>query len=257
MTVESARLHLAPVLVLGLSVSCVGTDVGNPPDDEREVAATLEFAAYDGPVEDEAELAAALVLEDGSEIDSAWFVVERLAVRPASDCSQRGERVVGGPFVVDLVQRKVYPNPPVLTREREELCLLKLTLGPVKELPPQAPDRLAGRSFVTSGAAVDGTPYQLATSDSRTLVYAGTSLVADDHVRFVATFVPRLWLTGVGFENLPDPPPDMPVDLGRDAASATRFLRNFAATSRVVADRDDDGEVSNEEFDSPAAHPAE
>lgn len=253
-----------PWLAAALLVSCVGTDVGNPPDDERTVIAALEFATYEpeadesGSTADSApagESSRALIVDGSTDITSLWLSIDSVVVTPAEDCRPESERVIAGPFYVDLLGGEVYPSPPILTEVPEAYCAIRLQLAPAKEVPAEAPAALTGNSLWLEGATEAGTGLSIALDAKRRLNYAAEDFVVDgddgERLRFITAFEPGGWLDEVDV-SAANP---IEIDEMRSAAELAAFWSAFAAGSRVVFDENDDGRVDNDEFQRPVAIP--
>lgn len=214
---------------------CVGTDVGNPPDDRR-ITATLEFEALE--FDDDT---AALVTADGTRIDEAWLNVATVRVA-SGDCESPTETRVEGPFFVEMVSRTVQPEPPVLTTSPRTICAIKLD---VSEAGADAPPQLRGRSLYVRGAD-EGGDFMLESATSRILPYRSDGLLVEQDTRFVNAFDPSEWIDALAGKR---------VLSDADAAVINAFWTTLRRESRIVDDRDANGRISREEFDGPVALP--
>lgn len=244
---RNSLLCLSTTLFLG---GCVGTDVGNPPDDRRTVA-TLSLRTYDAEAEAAVE-PGALRFSDGSDVEQAWLVVESATL---VGCDRMSEQTVNGPFVVELVSGAIHPQPIVFEVPEQRFCHVRVQPGVAKTLPEPAPPQLVGKTLFVAGHSADDVRYTMTSEVPRTLSWHGEGLMLDGpDNRFVTTFVPTRWLEDI------DPHPqashEVPVDLSRDPAAASRFLANLLQSSRVVKDIDRDNRISRDEYSHPAARPA-
>mgnify|MGYP006188996587 CR=1 FL=1 len=244
---DNPALCLAAALLLG---GCVGTDVGNPPDDRRKVA-TLSFQTYDAETEVVAD-PGALTLSDGSQIEHAWLVIESASL---VSCDKRTEQTVHGPFVVEVVTGAIGPRPIVFEDVDDTFCDVRVQLEVAKSLPQSAPSHLVGRTVFVAGHTADDVPYTVASDLPRTLSWHGDGLVIDaEENRFVTTFVPTRWLDDIDTRS--NSSDNAPVDLSRDSAAVSRFLANLLKSSRIVKDANRDDHISRHEYDRPSARPA-
>ena len=112
-----------------LAAACTGTDVGNP-------AVDVQFAAYNLTVAD-------------TTVAEATMQVERIRLRPASDCDGDAEIEIEGPFAVDLTQPTAIADLTDLELEAQGYCRLELRWHP---------DDDTDLAIELSGEA-DGTPF--------------------------------------------------------------------------------------------------
>jgi hypothetical protein len=260
MTMRSNYLWLP---FFALVVSCVGTDVGNPPDDDRRVTGMLEFAAYQPSTDDdsatasESGRASALVVEGGTDLESVWLSVDEIVVTPANDCRPSAERAIQGPWVVDLLEGRVYPEPPVLTRSPDEFCALRLELAPMKFGPDEAPVGLEGKSFQIVGTTPAGNSLTITSGSRRRLKYDGDEFVVGgddtDEEHFIAAFEPDAWLEDLDVDNQGQSP--IGLDDNRSPASIATFWSTFGKNSRIVRDGDRDGAIDGTEYADPVGLP--
>lgn len=239
------RLQRACLLFCALGAfACVGTDVGNPPDDDRRVIAKLEFEAAAPPETSHR----GLMLADGTEFTAAWLSIDAVRVRSSADgCSADGatERVEG-PFYVDLIGRRVLPEPVIVADEASTICSLQLDFGPAAE---DAPAALVGLSVLVLGTGDEGRPLSLQSSTRRAVPYAGNGFVVGETdagvERFVNTFDPTHWFRGFDAEEVTDATPSI----------VNAFFGALRTDSRIVRDTNSDGVVSPDEFSAAVALP--
>lgn len=263
-------MRWCPIFVMAMS--CVGTDVGNPPDDRR-VTGTLEFAAHeDGETGSEEEGTTAdapdtatnaepggvkpsgLVTEGGTDVEAVWFSITEITVR---DCADDTQRTIEGPWTVDLLDGTVYPDRPVLTESPAEFCTVRLKLASAAELPEAAPAELSGNTLWLRGATDAGSRLTIASQGQRVLTYDGEDFVVDGEdgatIRFIAAFEPDGWFKEIEGGTMPDVPVELNDSGEMGALSA--FWAAFVADSRLVPDLNTNGRVDVSEYDAPVAVP--
>ena len=106
-----------------------------------------------------------LVLGDGTRVDEAWVVVERVRLRTVDDCEGPPGKPddVPGPIAVELVSGRTLPEVPVFETDEASYCRLELDLGALVEGDVAgAPDALVGNSLLVVGARSDGVPFTIA-----------------------------------------------------------------------------------------------
>lgn len=241
---STARI-LTIVLLAG---SCVGTDVGNPPGDDRRITASLEFATY-VPTEPDP---GAIVVNGDIDVEDVWFSVAEILVTPADDCRRPAARTVRGPFVVNLLDGVVYPEPPILADEPGEICEIELTFAPPTDLPDEAPAELDGLAVWVEASGPSGA-YSIALTKERRLKYDAVQFVIDGddgaELRFVNAFDPTNWFA--------DLPGGAGVDDGPGQALAAQFWTAVRQGSRVTRDQNDNRAVERAEFEMPVGVPAD
>lgn len=222
------------LIVLALT-GCVGTDVGNPPDDRR-ITATLEFEAFVGASP------SALVVAEGTTLEEAWLAIDAIHVG-YGDCDDPQESIITGPFFVELVSRTILPEPPVVATVPTTLCSLKLEVVP-HPAEAGAPEELVDRALYVRGFDGDQ-QFEVESSNTRMLPYVGkVGLQADS--RLVDAFDPSEWVLELnGRHSVTD----------ADPATVNAFWNAMRRGSRIVQDRDTNGEISASEFQTAIALP--
>lgn len=266
----TVKFQFIPFVAFALvGVSCVGTDVGNPPgDDDRGVVSRLEFSSYsdeDGGSDAHApgveaagtngqSIPNGLIVAGSTRVEELWLAIEAIELILGPDCNAGEQRSVAGPFFVDLGRGEVYPDTPILGEEREEFCSIRLVLAASKELPTGVPAELSGQSVWLTGETALGTPIQLSSGNVVRLDYDGSSFVVDgetEKVAFIAAFDRDEWFSGIDLQGT------TPVDIDDNGSPAdvAAFVNQLRRDSRIVRDTDANGRVSGPEFDRPVATP--
>lgn len=151
------RAHVAIVLaaLVGMS-ACVGTDVGNPGDEEAEVE--MHVTGYESGKKQQA-----LNLPGETEVESIWLVVDEFRFQQASACGETERADHSEPLVVDLLADEPTYEPPHLTEPAGEYCRLDVGLaeGGVSRAPKEAPDALSEHGLVIEGQRAGGTDFRI------------------------------------------------------------------------------------------------
>lgn len=151
----------ASVCVLLLTASCAGTDVGNPPSSPPITGVTSVTLRITGTRPSPQ----GLVLDDGTRVDEAWVVVERVRLRTVEDCEGAPGKPdhVPGPIAVELVSGRTLPEVPVIEVDEASYCRLELDLDALVEGDVAgAPEALVGNSLLVTGARADGVAFTIA-----------------------------------------------------------------------------------------------
>src|SRR5688500_4233465 len=158
-----------------VATACTGTDVGNP-------RVELGLTAYNA----------------GAEVQAAWMVVERIRLRPASDCEGGAEVEVEGPLVIDLLAASPLAG---IELEAGAYCRLEVEWQTLDGAPPaDAPTELAGAAIVVTGPAEGGFVIRSERNDELRLEAGGDGFTLDEATGalFVA-FDLAVWLDGIDF----------------------------------------------------------
>ncbi|MFW6053616.1 MAG: hypothetical protein ACOC9J_02275 [Persicimonas sp.] len=189
---------LAAVLAIGLS--CVGTEVGNPADDE-EAEITIEFDVV------EAGQRHSLTLASGLEFDELWMVVDELEVKFGPDCGE-GLVLEANAFAVEFVSQRSYPALPQFVLPVGEYCAVEFEIREAEphELAEGVPAALAGRSALMRGTLADGRAFELtSTSDEGISLDQFLDLPAGQSTVGL-TLAPDLWWTADQMREAVDDP---------------------------------------------------
>jgi hypothetical protein len=204
----------------GGGVGATGTDVGNP------VVVDLAFTAYPR--------AAGAVA-----VDAATVAVERIRLRPATDCEGGAEIELAGPFSLDLLD----PEPLAgLSLGSQAWCRMEMTWHRDEETDTAI--RLAG--------AVAGDRFEIRSrrnDELRIEAVDGDGFTIDAATLFVA-FDLVSWLDGVdlpGADRQSDGSIAVSEDSNRDLLD--RFEANVESASGLFADGDGDGALDDDERD--------
>ncbi|QDG50924.1 hypothetical protein FIV42_09315 [Persicimonas caeni] len=225
------RITLHILLLVALLVpSCVGTDVGNPQDEQANVE--LEVAGYTET------RSGALTLEDGLRIDTAWIVLSQFRFRSVDDCEDETLPYdVTDPVVVDLLADQPTYDAPLFTKPAGDYCKLDVGFSQVDAdaLPAGAPGELAGLSLFVEGARADGVEFRIEADLDDKFHLSGVledfELVGDQHL--IVGFALDEWINESQLDNVSDQDPivisseENPEMMGSFKASIKRSARLF------------------------------
>lgn len=227
-----------------------GTDVGNG------ATAALEVRAYQGTAEQQK--AGAMVLVDGTRVDEAWMVVERIRLRPGAVCSGGDDEVdVEDPLIAELLEGGVLGGPASFPIEPGPFCRLRVRFHDIDAaaMPAGSPADLGGLSILVKGAREDGTAFVVRSrvNDELELEAKDGSfqLGAGRNPLFLA-YELGTWTAALDLGSLPG---GADIEIGNDA-NAERlqaFEDAVKASARLFRDANDDGELSVDEHEADSA----
>lgn len=226
-------LALCAALVTG----CVGTEVGNPQDDDSQI--TVEFSA------DVFEDPRALTLANGIEIDEAWIGIEEVGLRETSRCEETDRFDDEARFAVELLAGSEVPRAPTLNQPATDFCRLELELESLEgeDAPAGLPEALSRSSIYVTGSLEDQTPFEAEIEFSETIRLDGP-FEARGPTRFIVAFDLQAWLVPDDFAGLTaeqDGVVRLNVDTVTDEETITRIRDAIERSGRLVRDNNDNG----------------
>jgi hypothetical protein len=151
--------------LLALAAGCIGTDVGNPGDDDGgperpdadepgdTVVVDLDVALYDD---------AASLLPSGARIELAWVNVGRVRLRRAGVCEDEVELDIRGPIPDDMLTPGAPEPLQGIELADDHYCRVDFEWDPLEASPGgDVPPALVEHSFLIEGERGDGTPFVL------------------------------------------------------------------------------------------------
>ena len=213
----------------GDGVGTTGTDVGNP------IEVDLRFAAYD-------------LVGDEAAVDAASIAVERIRLRPATDCEGGAEVEIEGPFSLDLLD-------PTGIGEVAGVALGVQAWGRIELVWHR--DEASDTAIRVAGQA-GGDPFEIRSRRNDELRIeavddAGFTVDEATAALFVA-FDMATWLDGVdlaGAERGPGGAIEVTDDSNRDLLE--RFEHNVESATALFPDADGDGSLGDDERDDSDA----
>ncbi|MFW5968151.1 MAG: hypothetical protein ACOCV2_11565 [Persicimonas sp.] len=250
------RMHIVGVLALLLgSGACVGTDVGNPGDEEAEVEMHLD--GYDSSSDEQA-----LKLPENTKLESAWVVTDEFQFQEADACGDNDEPDRTEPLVVDLLAEEPSYEPPLLTTPAGEYCRLDVGLAAEgsSELPDDAPEALDGHGLVIEGQRADQVDFriEIALEEDVTLegLDEGFELV-EDRQSLIVGFAINDWLDESELNGLGQPDGDVLVI---DETSHPDFVDDVSQaipdSAGLFEDTNENGQLEEEERGNAVARGA-
>ena len=220
-------------LVAALASSgCVGTEVGNPQDNESEV--TVEFTA-------EPQDPRALTLSNGIDISEAWMGVEEVGLRESSRCEDSERFDDESPFAVELITGEEIPGAAMLTQTATSFCRLELELESVAESIPGAPEALGEASIYMIGTLEDGTPFEVLAEVTETVRLQGPFDAAGT-TRLLVSFDLQNWLIPEDFEGIePDANGTLILDPEVAGDVNERIAQAVLESARLIRDNNENG----------------
>ena len=270
-------LLLRAALLLGLIpglTSCMGTDVGNPP---QTVRTEVEFVgieaapAGDEPTEGEGAedrrdpnrpagagfgMLHGAILSGEADLTQAWILVDTLRFRPAAECEAYADTVAPVSVAVELVSGQTYPAVPAVALEQGLYCRMEVDLAPSQEIPEGAPAALAGASILVRGVFADGSDFVLRYDRPLTLRYRadGEGLAIEESGRIFSGFRLDEWFAGEA-GNAPSMPgeSEVHIDPQTDPMRIEHFVSAFRASTRLHRDDNGNGRLDRDEVGRPVA----
>lgn len=213
--------RLIPILLF--ASGCVGTDVGNPQDDNVDVTITLET--------DFQSTSQALESEGFSivEANATLFAVEM-----SNNCDADDSALTEGPFPVDLL---VAEKIPVKTQGRGTYCKATFSFGEA--------NKPLENWLEISGTLPDEREFRIEAQRSEKLIFNGReSFVIDEEgASFNLSFDALTWLKEA---NLPDENPVIISD-NSNAALYNQFRQYFRDQSKLYKDSNRDNVIGPDE----------
>ncbi len=206
-------------LIAWVSVSCVGTETGNP--------ITTEGSTTDS-------MTAALVETPGAPvIDEVWISVEGTRAILGADCDHLGPLVGGASGnLLDMLELAA-PHEP-------ESCGVHLATTPA---PAVGPESFAGATGLVRGRRADGVPFELRTTSMSAISVEGMPGV-DLRQAHVLSFDVARWLMGLDLSGAPD------AD-GVVRVQNAEFDMRWPHAASLFADLDGDGRLDDAERARP------
>lgn len=216
-----------------------GTDVGNGATVE------LDLSGYEAPPQGAAQ---ALTLSSGTRVDAVWMAVDRIRLRPGTDCSTADTDLdVEGPLVADLVGGGLLGGPVAFQVEAGPFCRLRVGFHDIDpaSVPAGAPAAMGGLSILVQGARGDGTPFTVASEvndEFELLARNGSfSLPAGASPLFLAYDLGP-WMAALDLDSLAGSP--IVVDKSQNADRLAAFEDAVKASARLFRDQNRDGTLS-------------
>jgi hypothetical protein len=221
---------------LCLLSACVGTEVGNPEDAQVDLVVT----GYQRPAD-----RAALTLDGGVRIDSAWLIIEELELREAATCEDIGRTRLASPVALDLLAA---PRPLGLVGAQTRYCRLELRIGRVASLPAGAPAELEDSSIVVRGARADGTPFVLRSRLQERLRVRGDFSLDADAVGLILAFALDRWLAPATLDAATPVGGQILIDEDNNDAALSAFEAAVTSSADLFRDVNRDGSLQQEDL---------
>lgn len=227
------RKLICSLLVLS---ACVGTEVGNPEDAQVDLVLT----GYQRPAD-----RAALTLDSGVRLDSAWLIVESLELREAATCEDVGRSRLESPVALDLIAT---PQRIRLRGSQTRYCRLELRIGRVNDLPAGAPAELEDSSIVVRGARADGTPFVLRSRLQEALRVRGDFALDGDEVGLILAFALDQWLDPATLNAATPVGGQLLIDEDNNDAALSAFEAAVGRSADLFRDLNRDGGLQQEDL---------
>jgi hypothetical protein len=233
--------------------SCVGTDVGNPAEDEK-AEVELHFSGY------EETRAGALVLDDGTRLDEAWLGLGSFRFQAASDCDGEAPFDAAGPVAVDLLADDPSYDAPLFTKPVTQYCKLDVGFAPLSadRLPAGAPAGLEGRSLYVEGERADGVSFRIEVASDRPFKLNGAAenfeLVEGEQILIVG-FALDEWISGDRLDAIDDEEPIV-INAESNAELLGPILASVKRSARLFRDKNENRRLDPDEQRSPIAEGA-
>ncbi|MGM0557869.1 MAG: hypothetical protein ACQEVA_15900 [Myxococcota bacterium] len=233
-----------------LMASCVGTEVGNPQDENADVS--VQFTGVEQPPPN------ALTLSSGVRIDEAWLVFSEASVELASQCDEDGEIDVEQPFAVELVGGSELPAPNMFTRPQGSYCRFELELDALDaaDLPEDVPAELVNTSVLVRGARADGTPFELRSTTDESIAIEGDFAFDRTEESLLVAFALDRWFADAGLDALTATDPIV-IDDEVNSTVLEIINESIPKSALLIRDENRDGAAQPSELAAPLADSAE
>jgi hypothetical protein len=230
------------LLALGCSDPQGGTDVGNG------ATVSIDLRGYEEIPQSSTE---SFALGDGGRIDELWVAVDRLSLRPGTNCgTPDGKIYVASTLVADLIGSGVLGGAPSFVIEPGPFCRLQIGFHrlEVEDSPPGAPADLVGLSIIMKGSRADATPFTVASQMTEVLTLDGTGgsfeLPSGESSLFLA-YELGAWMLALDLGALPAGP--IMVNDSENTDRLRAFEMAVRASASLFPDQDRDGNLSASE----------
>lgn len=238
--------HLFAVALLVSFAGCVGTDVGNPAQDDKDPATVeLDFDSYEQTEQQ------ALTLANGLTIDRAWVALGDLRFIEADGCTYDGLTDWDQPVVVELISGQLITGPPSITRDAGAYCGLHVEFD--KDLgataPAGAPAALADNAVIVEGTRRDGTSFVIRApfNDKFRLGATGQPFTLEEGPqKMVVGFAINTWLDEVELDAISGEDPIL-IDQTNHPDVLADFRRALKMSTGLFRDADANGQVDPDE----------
>lgn len=230
------------LLALGCSDPQGGTDVGNG------AAVSIDLRGYEQTPESSAK---SFTLGDGARIDELWMAVDRLRLRPGTNCGTPDGKIdVPNTLVADLIGSGVLGGAPSFAVEPGPFCRLQIGFHrlAIEDSPPGAPADLVGLSILMKGSRADGTPFTVSSRMTEMLTLNGTGgafeLPSGESPLFVA-YELGAWMAALDLGTLGSGP--IVVNDAENTDRLRELEKAVRASASLFPDQDRDGNLSASE----------
>lgn len=234
--------------VFGLSTIACGPEAGTAVGNGRSVS--FELQGYEPTSLTDTQ---SITLPSGTRIDTLFMVVERLRLRPGTECedgddeSDDDESDVDGPLVADLLEGGVLGGAPSFTTEQGAFCRFRLTFHKldISEAPAGTPPELSDLSIRMTGARSDDTSFTVESDFGDTFELdakdGSFSLPPGDHPLLLG-YELSSWITALDLDGLSADPIVISDDENKDRLD--NFEDAVKASARLFRDDNGDGKLS-------------
>lgn len=241
------------VLATALLVSCVGTHVGNPQEDQPEkVEVELNFDGFEETQQN------ALILDNGMQLHAVWLVLDEFRFRHADNCQEETSFDVAEPIVIDLLAEERSYEAPTFTKVAGEYCQLDLGFGQVDDseaLPEEAPQELLGNSVLVKGRRTDGVKFYISANFGDEFFLDGAVenfRLEQDFESLVVGFALNEWVNTASLDAIEGEDPIV-IDTQSHAELLDEFHTAVKRSARLFSDQNRNGRVDPDEQANPIA----
>lgn len=247
---SNTKSIIAVIFALFLGAgACVGTEIGNPQDDE-ESQVTVQVQGMELGAE------GALTLSSGVEITEAWVVVEEVRFFTGAGCDQDLDSDFDTTSVVELISGTEYPGYDESTMVSGSYCRVEMTIGDidVDDLPEEVPLEMQDRSILIRGTSPEGVAFELVYDSSETLELHGLFTLESNRQALFVIFALDQWLTPEQLDEVEEGENGLLLitdDTEPDILD--EFVEVFLRSAILVRDENDDGVLQDAELSAALA----
>lgn len=205
----------------------------------------------------------AATLDSGIEINFAKIVLSEIEFKRSEDCEgeseDENEFEIEGPFIVDLIDNTETPSLSTFDLPNESYCRLEMKMDQLEEderpAGVAADDEIVGKSLLIQGRTAEDVEFvfELDRDEEFRLENLEDGFLTTDEVRsFLVIFDFSQWFNGVDFSGADDIEGVIYLNEDSNEEIFNLILGNIKNSSRLREDKDDDGELDDDEDDDLA-----
>lgn len=223
-----------------------GSEVGNP------TFVGLKIVGID-------QAASTKTLTDGTTLNTAKIVLERLRFRPLAECEDdngtENDFDFVGPYVVDLLNNSTLPSLDTATIPAGSYCRIELRLHKLDsdEIPTGVPssDPIVDNAFYAEGATGLGTAFRISIEENDTFKLennAGFNVGVANDLFFIAFNLPE-WFAGLDIDAGVQSGGVVVIDKDNNDDLYDAIVEKIKLSADLFKDANDDGSLDSDEHE--------